>query len=225
MPVGDDERSGAGRILDAALLLFGEHGLRGTTLKAIAAEAGVSQALIVHHYGSKDALRAACDEHVVRMITAPRHAAIGEEPQFDPFAGLRRLENSRPLLRYLVRALTEGGTHASELIDGMIADAESYLAQGERAGLIKPSSTPRDRVVLLVIWSLGTLTLHEQVNRLLGVDLLAHDVQPDNLKRYLRPAVELYRQGLLEDGAFAGLAEFLAEPEVRNENDDDEKGQ
>lgn len=227
VPAGNEERSGAARILDAALLLFGERGLRGTTLKAIAAEAGVSQALIVHHYGSKDALRTACDEHVVRMIPAHRQATSGAEPQFDPFAGLRRLENSRPLLRYLVRALTEGGTHASELIDGMIADAEAYMAQGERAGLIKPSSTPRDRVVLLVIWSLGALTLHEQVHRLLDVDLLAQDVPPESLKRYLRPAVELYRQGLVEEGAVAGLVDFLAEPNVETEidNEHDEKGQ
>ena len=211
---GDQEGGGARRIRDAALLLFGERGFGSTSLKAIAAEAGVSQALIVHHYGSKEGLRTVCDEHVVRTIRVHKQETISEAPQFDPLAGLRRMENGRPLLRYLVRTLAEGGPHASSMIDGMVSDAEAYMEQGERAGLIKPSTTPRDRAVLLVIWSLGALTLHEQVHRLLGADLLAHDVEVASLKRYLRPAVELYRQGLVEEGAFDGLAEFLAEPEA-----------
>lgn len=201
-------RSGAERILDAAVLLFGEHGVRGTTLKSIAAEAGVSQALIVHHYGSKDGLRTACDDHVAHLIRARKEETIGA-PEFDPFIALRRLEHGRPLLRYLIRTLTEGGAHATQLIDGMIADAEDYMADGERAGLIKSSDVPRDRAVLLVIWSLGALTLHEHVERLLGVDFLAEQSPPDSLQRYLRPAMELYTQGLVTDGAFDQLAEFL----------------
>lgn len=202
-------RSGADRILDAAVLLFGEHGAGGTTLKDIAAAAGVSQALIVHHYGTKDGLRAACDEHVAHVIRVRKEETLGAEPQFDPFIALRRLEHGRPLLRYLIRALTEGGAHASQLIDRMIADAEVYMAQGEHAGLIKASEFPRDRAVLLVIWSLGALTLHEHVHRLLGVDFLADHAVPESLQRYLHPAMELYTQGLVEEGAFDQLAEFL----------------
>lgn len=190
-------------------MLFGEHGVRGTTLKDIAAEAGVSQALIVHHYGSKDRLRAACDDHVAHLIRVRKEETIGVTPQFDPFIALRRLEHGRPLLRYLIRALTEGGTHTAQLIDGMISDAENYMAQGERAGLIKSSEVPRDRAVLLVIWSLGALTLHEQVNRLLGVDFLSEHAPPESLQRYLRPAMELYTQGLVTEGAFDLLADFL----------------
>lgn len=213
-----ENRSGAERILDAAILLFGEHGVRGTSLKVIAAEAGVSQALIVHHYGTKDGLRAACDDHVAHMIRVRKEETIGAEPQFDPFVALRSLEHSRPLLRYLVRALTEGGAHASHLIDEMVSDAADYMAQGERAGLIKSSDVPRDRTVLLVIWSLGALTLHEHVHRLLGVDFLADEAPPESLQRYLRPAMELYTQGLMEEGAFERLAGFLGAPGAESEN-------
>ena len=35
---------------------------------AIAQDAGVSPGLVLHHFGTKDALRAACDEHVLRQI-------------------------------------------------------------------------------------------------------------------------------------------------------------
>ncbi|WP_022871350.1 TetR family transcriptional regulator [Yaniella halotolerans] len=201
---------GAERILNAAIKLFGEHGVRGTTLKSIAAEANVSQALIVHHYGTKEGLRSACDAYVADVIRERKEETLAE-PQFDPLMTLRRLEQGRPLLRYLIRTLTEGGAHAAQLIDGMVADAKSYMSQGERDGVIKPSDTPHDRAVVLVIWSMGALALHEHVERLLGVDFLAENVPPESLQRYLRPALELFKHGLVEDGSFDHLAAFLGE--------------
>src|SRR5699024_7573939 len=198
-------RGGADWILDAAVILFGKHGFRGTTLKDIATEAGVSQALIVHHCGTKDALRKTCDDYVARLIRVRKKETIGSEPQFDPFTALRQLKDSRALLQYLTRTLTEGGTNASALIDEMVADAEGYMAQGEQAGLIKPSAVPRDRAVLLVLWSLGALVLHEHVHRLLDVDFLASDSSSESLQRYLYPAMELYSQGLVEEGALDDL--------------------
>src|SRR5690625_6844683 len=95
------QRSGAERILDAAVMLFGKHGFRGTTLKDIATEAGVSQALIVHHFGTKNALRKTCDDYVARLIRVRKKETIGSEPQFDPFTALRQLKDSRALLQYL----------------------------------------------------------------------------------------------------------------------------
>lgn len=208
----DKTRSGAERILDAAIDLFGERGFRATPLKAIADQANVSQALIVHHYGSKDGLRAACDEHVAHLVRVRKEETVDDVGQFDPFLALHRLQEGRPLLRYLTRALTEGGRHASELIDEMIVDAEDYLAQGERAGLIKTSAVPRDRAAMLVIWSLGALTLHEHVHRLFGADFLAASTPPEDLQRYLRPAVELYTQGLVREGSFDRLEAALSTP-------------
>ena len=45
--------------------MIGRTGFAGTTVRAIAAEVGVSPALLLHHFGSKDGLRDACDDHVL----------------------------------------------------------------------------------------------------------------------------------------------------------------
>lgn len=210
--------SGAERIVEAAIALFGDHGFRGTTLKDIAAEAGVSQALIVHHFGTKEGLRATCDERVADLIRTQKQEAVGEQPQIDPFIALRKLSDSRVLLRYLTRSLTDGD-HASPLIDDMIADTEQYLSQGERAGMIKPSAVPRDRAVVLVLWSLGTLVLHEHAQRLLGVDFLGTGGSLDDLQRYLYPALELYTQGLLVEGAVDDLSAFFATADTQDDSE------
>ncbi len=53
------------RIRDAAVLRFGREGF-GASVRTVAADAGVSPGLVIHHFGSKDGLRAACDEYVLR---------------------------------------------------------------------------------------------------------------------------------------------------------------
>lgn len=44
------------RILEAAQVEFGERGLEGTTVRAIAQRAGVDPSLVIQHYGSKNDL-------------------------------------------------------------------------------------------------------------------------------------------------------------------------
>lgn len=205
--------SGSQRILDAAINLFGRHGFTGTSLRAIADEAGVSQALVVHHFGSKEALRQACDRHVTEVVRANKQTTIANGPQLDPFHTLRQLERSQPLLRYLARALTEGGEHAANLVDEFVADAEDYMRQGEENGFLKPSATPRERTITLVIWSLGALSMHEHVRRLLGVDFLDVDAPPESLRPYLRPMLELFTQGLMVEGAFDEMVSIFDTPE------------
>lgn len=46
----------ARRIIEAAQHEFGEHGLEGTTIRAIAKRAQIDPSLVVQHYGSKDDL-------------------------------------------------------------------------------------------------------------------------------------------------------------------------
>ena len=55
MSSADDLQAHA-RIRDAALRLFGEQGIKGTTVRQMAEAAGVSAALVIHHFGSKERL-------------------------------------------------------------------------------------------------------------------------------------------------------------------------
>ncbi|SNQ50077.1 conserved hypothetical protein [Frankia canadensis] len=49
-------------ILDASRELFRENGYQGTTIRAIARQVGVDPALVIHHFGTKEALFQAASE-------------------------------------------------------------------------------------------------------------------------------------------------------------------
>lgn len=215
----DPELSSIDRIRDAAIDLFGEHGYRATSLKSIAAAAGVSQALIIHHYGTKQDLRTACDQHVTDQVRSRKKETLGGAAGGGPFSVVHQLQEAPRLLRYLTRAMTEGGEHTAALIDDMLEDALEYMEAGERAGMILPNTYPRDRAAVLLLWSLGALTLHEQVSRLLGVDFLAADGTPEALGRYFRPVLELYSQGLITEQALAALPD---DPDTARHTHDEE---
>ncbi|MFF5209097.1 TetR/AcrR family transcriptional regulator [Streptosporangium sp. NPDC000396] len=63
------------RIRNAAIAHFARDGFQKTNLRAVAADVGVSIDLIFHHFGSKDGLRTACDEHVLHVL--PGRARCG----------------------------------------------------------------------------------------------------------------------------------------------------
>lgn len=195
----DADRTGRARIRDAAIEQFGARGVDGTSLKVIAEAAGVSQPLIVHHFGSKAGLRTACDDHVAATIRARKLEAMRDGPQLDPIGAMRDAKETQPLLRYLARTLTDGTPQVAALLDEMVADAVEYMAEGERTGIIVPSEHPHGRAAVLLLWSLGLLVLHEHVSRLLGVDLWG---EPEQLGPYVLPVTEILTRGVLAEGIY-----------------------
>lgn len=185
----------AARIRDAAIEQFGEHGF-GVGLRAIAEAAGVSAALVIHHFGSKEGLRKACEEHIAEEIRNTKSEAIQSNDPATWFAQLAEIEDYAPLMAYLVRSMQTGGDLANMLWRRMIDNAEQYMEEGVRAGTIKPSRDPQARAKYLAITGGGGLLLYIQMHET-PTDLRA--VLRDYSRDMLLPALEVYTEGLLTD--------------------------
>jgi AcrR family transcriptional regulator len=187
--------TGAARIRDAAIEQFGEHGF-GLGLRAIAQAAGVSAALVIHHFGSKDGLRKACDDYIAEEIHDSKSEALKSNDPATWFAQLAEIESYAPLMAYLVRSMQAGGDLANMLWRTMIDNAEDYMEDGVRSGMIKPSRDPHARARYLAITGGGGFLLYLQM----------HDT-PTDIKAVLRdysrdmvlPALELYTEGLMAE--------------------------
>ncbi|WP_226346811.1 TetR/AcrR family transcriptional regulator [Agilicoccus flavus] len=182
------------RIRDAALAAFAELGFARATMRVIADRAGVSPALVVHHFGSKDGLRAACDDHLMTFIRTEKSQVFttGSLPQLSAY--LEAHPQARPLYAYLLLVVTEGGPRAAEMFDRMVDDVEGLLAVGEAAGTIRPTDDPRARAALQAGIGLGLLLLDRHVARHLGGTSLFEQGPAD---RYADHMLQLYTHGLI----------------------------
>jgi AcrR family transcriptional regulator len=202
-----DDLTAAARIRDAAIEQFGEHGF-GVGLRSIAEAAGVSAALVIHHFGSKDGLRKACDDYVAEEIRSDKSEAMRAKEPGTWFAQLAEIESYAPMMAYLVRSMQSGGDLAKMLWGRMIDDAESYLEEGVRAGTLKPSRDPRSRARYLAITGGGGFLMYLQMHDT-PTDLRA--VLRDYTRDMLLPSLEVYTEGLMADSTMYDA--FLAQAE------------
>lgn len=190
-----DDLTTTARIRDAAIEQFGEQGF-DVGLRVIAKAAGVSAALVIHHFGSKDGLRRACDGFVAETVRASKSESLQTSDPAAWFAQMADIESFAPLMAYLVRSMQTGGELAKVLWRNMIDNAEQYMDEGVRAGTIKPSPDPTARARYLALTGGGAFLLYLQL----------HD-DPTNLRAVLHdyaqdmvlPALEVYTHGLLTD--------------------------
>ncbi|RSS63441.1 TetR/AcrR family transcriptional regulator [Streptomyces sp. WAC06614] len=67
-------------MVDAAIELFAQQGVRGTGVAAVAARAGVTPSALIHHFGSKDALVRAVLEEADRRALERLSVTADAEP-------------------------------------------------------------------------------------------------------------------------------------------------
>lgn len=189
------------RIRDAAIRRFAADGL-GSSLRTIAQDAGVSPGLIMHHFGSRAGLRAACDEYVLVETRSSKADVLS--PAGAPAAMLSQLaqvDGYAPLIGYVLRCLQAGDDVTRLLVDGMVADAVSYFEDGVRAGTITPSRDEPARARLLTEFALGSLLM----NLPAGQERLDLDALPAWFEAYaariLLPTLELFTEPLLTDSS------------------------
>ncbi len=202
-PTADADLTAPARIRLAAIEQFAARGFAHTTVRRIAERAGVSAALILHHFASKDGLRAACDEHVLQFVRDGKTAVFTTGTGPTVAAYLEENPQVRPLLDYMTRVLAEGGPTAQAMFERMVADVRGYLAAGEAAGTVRPTADEQARAVLNAAFGVTLLLLGPLVARELGGEQL---LDQQVLKRYTTATYELYAHGLLT-GKLAGFAD------------------
>jgi AcrR family transcriptional regulator len=188
------------RIRDAGIAVFGEQGF-GAGVRAVAIRAGVSPGLVNHHFGSKDGLRAACDEWVLAFIRTEK-AKTGPAPTpAGIITALAEIDIYAPVVAYILRSFTAGGPLAESLLEQMVADAAQLLRDGVAAGTLKPSRDPLARARYITMSHVGAMNLHLQL-------VLARDGKVDYTKEiriltnlFALPALEMYTQGMLTNSS------------------------
>jgi AcrR family transcriptional regulator len=188
-------------IRNAALRLFADRGADAVTVREIAAQAGVSPALVLHHFGSKDGLRAEVDafaaqafdvifeamptDEVVELLSGG--AASGSLAE----AFARGFPHGSPLPAYLGRLLLTHDPAGAALFGRWYATTRRLLDVMVEAGAARPSEDPAVRAAFFLVNDLALILLRTQIAMVIGADPLT----PEGIERWAREASIVYAEG------------------------------
>lgn len=181
----------AQKILSAAVAEFAEHGFTKTTIRGIAAAAEVSPGLVIHHFGSKDGLRSACDDHVFDLITNAKarnaeYATMAVQMMFsDP-----ELATS---VDYLVKSLLDPSEHGQRYFDHYVDLVESYITDGFAGYTFRQSEDPHGQAAMIAVMALAPSLLDHRLKSVLGTADTT-----ETMTRLAPHLLDLYLHGVLE---------------------------
>jgi TetR/AcrR family transcriptional regulator, regulator of cefoperazone and chloramphenicol sensitivity len=197
-----DPSSARDSIIRAALRLFGEGGIESTSLREVARAAGVSPALVVHHFGGKEGLVAAVDEAALREFATAYRAGDAEAPGEgrdllrERAAQTARVMAEMPdVCRHLGRALVEGTAGSAALFRAMVGAGREEIDSLAERGALRPD-IDREWATLqhfFLIWA--PLSFLPLLRETLGDDLLA----AGQLDRWVDANVALLEGGLYKE--------------------------
>ncbi|GAA3368349.1 hypothetical protein GCM10020367_06350 [Streptomyces sannanensis] len=156
---------GEGReaLLNAAVRVVARGGLRGLTYRAVAEEAGTTHGLVVHHFGSRDALIEEALTHAVRTSVSVSAVEPGTGKVADFSAGLSEMVTADPDIQAFQYELLLESRRRPELLPQIRALYDDYIAATERElSRMLPEGAGRP-LTRLVFAALDGLVLHQLV--------------------------------------------------------------
>ena len=189
-------------IRNQALELFAAHGYDRVSVREIGAAAGVSPALVLHHYGSKEALRRAVDAHVAGIFDEAL-AALAEHPAAllqDGPAGastvtelmLAGLPAGSPVPAYLRRLLLSGDQVGRALFAEWHQATVRLNRELAKAGVMRPTDDVDVRAAFLLVNDLAVVLLREHLTDVLGTDPLSRE----GMTRWASDVLSAYSHGV-----------------------------
>ncbi len=184
------------RIRQAALQSFARSGTGATTMRGVAAAAGVSLGLVQHHFATKAGLIAAVDEFVLELVVSSMARPL-PEPPVDSVAEIGGrvtaiFADHPEVAAYLSRALVDGSAVGTRLFDALIGVGVARWQQRIDRGEVRPDVDVTWAAINAIVLALGAISLRSHVDRHLPAPL----TDPAQLERWQRAVDTLLRDGL-----------------------------
>lgn len=163
--------SGRERLLETAVRLFSRDGFDGTSIRAVADEAGVAWSLVRFYFKSKEGLREATEKYVMSSYLA-RVRAASSVASFEELESVIEAQTAGlpDIARFLRRAIAEERPLALEFIRNLMDEMDPVLARDHADAPDEPAL--RDPIHSLAS-RIGYLLMAPQVEALTGRDLFS----------------------------------------------------
>ncbi|MEU2251577.1 helix-turn-helix domain-containing protein [Nocardia xishanensis] len=160
----NEDLTAKARIRNAAMDLYAQYGAERVSLRAVAAEAGVTLGLVQHHFKTKAGLEAAVDQlvvdyfgHAVASVpvagTAAQVAAARDE------AVRRMLADNPAVVNYVRRSVLEPSGTRVDLLGSLVELTRREVVGLREAGVASTDRRESTQIVSVLIRQLGELLL------------------------------------------------------------------
>ncbi|KWX67118.1 TetR family transcriptional regulator [Mycobacterium sp. NAZ190054] len=192
----EEEPSSIERIRAAALRSLAANGAAATTMRGVAAAAGVSLGLVQHHFATKAGLINAVDEYVLGLLTTTFTRPLSEPPG-DSVAEIGSRISSlfieKPdVASYLGRALVDGSPAGVKIFDTLFAAGVARWQQRLERGELRPDVDVTWASINGLVLALGAISLRPHLDRHLEEPFIS----PTQLQRWQGTVDSLLRDGL-----------------------------
>jgi TetR/AcrR family transcriptional regulator, regulator of cefoperazone and chloramphenicol sensitivity len=179
------------RLIEVATAVFAREGFAAASLRMIAVEAGVSAALLVHHFGSKQTLVEECISANLGEWLSAKDELI-DLAQDGLSAALQRwpevASDGAQKLQFFKQVMLAGGSAANHLFERMVAEAKIRLENLSAAGQLRELADIDTAAVLLATYGLAPLILDGPLKQHFGGGL----TDPEISKKLAASSVELF---------------------------------
>lgn len=160
----NDDLTAKARIRNAAMDLFAQYGESRVSLRAIAAEAGVTLGLVQHHFKTKAGLRDAVDQLVGEYFYQAVHSIPGtgtpaEVASARDEAVREMLRENPAVVNYLRRAILEPEPAQLQFLERLVELVRSEVVSLREAGLASTRRRESTQVIAILVRQLGELLL------------------------------------------------------------------
>ena len=202
--IGGDELKKLERIREAALKSFATQGASGTSLRSVAADAGVSLGLVQHHFETKAGLIKAVDDYVMSQVIAVVAQPVSAPPRdsiADMGTRITALLLEHPdVVDYLGRALIDGSPLGTTIWDTLAAFGTARWNTRKENGEARPDIDVTWAALNSLVLALGTMILRGHIERQVPNAFSS----PLQLQRWQESANTLLREGLFQHGSDTG---------------------
>ncbi|WP_067712317.1 TetR/AcrR family transcriptional regulator [Nocardia yamanashiensis] len=165
----NDDLTAKARIRNAAMDLFAQYGESRVSLRAVAAEAGVTLGLVQHHFKTKAGLIEAVDQLIVDYFSAavssvPLTGTPGENAAARNEAVREMLRANPAVVNYVRRAVLEPSEDQMRLLESLIELTRREVGILREAGLASTSRRESTQIVDVLVSMFGELLLAPMID-------------------------------------------------------------
>jgi AcrR family transcriptional regulator len=191
------ELAPSAQIREVAVRLFAQNGAGETSIRMVAAAAGVSPGAVMHHYKTKAALERSVQEYVVAKIRDAIHGVGTDSDLLDALVSRRKafddLLRAEPhLAEYLRRQLLGSDTGGADMFRFQIELVKAEMQTLVAAGFARDMDDPEIGIILYWLLVSSRVLIRPLLEQTLNLDL----DEPADMSRLDRAEIDLLTRPL-----------------------------